>query len=306
MMEEKKEEPMKFRLLGLSLFFPSLLFAETVIASVNGTPVTDAEFHHWLKRCFRINYRVKAMQDTPIKRHLLKMYCYEKAILQRLAREGIFVKEEEVEKELKKLEEQYERRVGGEHPFARLLMERQITLNGLRWRIRFMLGVKKWAENQVREEVLRDYFEKHKNFFGGEMVRAKQITILTIDKETMEPFSPEQKRQALQRIQQIQREIRPDGSNFSELAKKYSESPSAKEGGDMGYFPQKGKVPKALAEAAFRLKVGEISPVIETPLGYHILYVTHRIPPKPVSFSKIRDWVKREFIRDKSKPLWKR
>ena len=161
-----------------------------------------------------------------------------------------------------------------------------------------MLGVKKWAEGQAREEVLRAYFQKYKNFFGGEMVRAKQITVLTVDKETMEPFLPEQKRQALRRIQKIQGELRPDGSNFSELAQKYSESPSAQEGGDMGYFPIKGKVPRALAEAAFRLKVGEISPIVETPLGYHILYVTHRIPPKPVSFSKVRDWVKREFVRD--------
>jgi peptidyl-prolyl cis-trans isomerase SurA len=60
------------------------------------------------------------------------------------------------------------------------------------------------------------------------------------------------------------------GEDFSELAKKYSEDPSAKEGGDLGFL-KKGEILPEFEEKAFSLNPGEISDVVQTPLGFHII-----------------------------------
>ncbi|HDI51475.1 hypothetical protein DRQ15_03700 [candidate division KSB1 bacterium] len=71
--------------------------------------------------------------------------------------------------------------------------------------------------------------------------------------------------EALHILQQLRQ-----GADFEELAKKYSLDPSARKGGDLGYFG-KGELLKEFEEAVLKLKPGEISGVVKTPLGYHII-----------------------------------
>ncbi len=86
-----------------------------------------------------------------------------------------------------------------------------------------------------------------------------------------------------------------NGANFSEMAKKYSaDKGSAAKGGDLGYFTR-GRMVLPFDEEAFKLKVGEISPVIETQFGFHIIKVVDR---KPIpSFEEDRDELKNLFQR---------
>lgn len=79
------------------------------------------------------------------------------------------------------------------------------------------------------------------------------------------------KEQARAQIEQIRAEA--TSKNFADLAKKNSQEPGASEsGGDLGYFGKGAMVP-AFETAAFATKVGEISQVVETPFGFHIIYV---------------------------------
>jgi parvulin-like peptidyl-prolyl isomerase len=74
------------------------------------------------------------------------------------------------------------------------------------------------------------------------------------------------------------------GADFAELAKKHSLDPSTKEsGGDLGFFPRDTLVVPEMEDVAFTLSVGQISDVIQSPMGYHILQVLERTQDKPLT-----------------------
>ncbi len=118
---------------------------------------------------------------------------------------------------------------------------------------------------KIPEKELKDYYKNHISEFKVPIkIRARHILIRTNGNK-------EHDKKALKKAEEILKKLK-NGANFVEMAKKYSEGPSAKNGGDLGYFT-KGQMVPAFDKAAFSLKKGEISGIVKTQFGYHIIKV---------------------------------
>jgi parvulin-like peptidyl-prolyl isomerase len=95
------------------------------------------------------------------------------------------------------------------------------------------------------------------------------------------------------------------GGNFSQLAKEYSiDLPMALEGGSMGTI-EKGKTLPELEKVLFTLKVGEVSEIVETRFGFHIITVDETIPPVPAPFQEVKGQVKKILLQQKEAVAYK-
>jgi peptidyl-prolyl cis-trans isomerase C len=152
---------------------------------------------------------------------------------------------------------------------------------------------------KVTDEDVRKYYDDPKNiskFEQPEMVRASHILLMTIDPETQQPLSEEKKAAKRKQMEDILKQAK-DGKDFAELAKQYTEDPGSKATGGEYTFPR-GKMVKEFEDTAFSLKPGEISGIIETRYGYHIIKVSEKIPAKKVEFDKVKERLKEALVQD--------
>jgi len=133
------------------------------------------------------------------------------------------------------------------------------------------------------------YDENPKQFQRPEEVRASHILI--------QPDPNQTKEQAKAKMEEILAEIKA-GGNFEELAKANSECPSAPNGGDLEYFPR-GKMTQSFEDVAFELEVGQISDVVETEYGYHIIKVTDHRKEGAIPFEEVKEKVLEYLVNQK-------
>src|SRR5262249_52435933 len=95
-----------------------------------------------------------------------------------------------------------------------------------------------------------------------------------------------------------------NGASFAEMAGVYSQGTQRKEGGNAGWWT-KGELSKDLAEPAFALKKGEMSPVIETPEGYYLLFAEDVQTARYVPLTELRDRIERTILDNEASRLEK-
>ncbi len=137
---------------------------------------------------------------------------------------------------------------------------------------------------KVTDDEIKQYYEKHRDrrLTRPEQVRVSHILVAT------DNVTPQQKADARQKIEQILTQAREPGADFAALAARYSDSPAKAKGGDLGFTPRRGGLAEPLAAAAFSLEVGQISDVIETEGGYHILKATDKAGPRTIPLEEAR------------------
>lgn len=145
----------------------------------------------------------------------------------------------------------------------------------------------------VSDEEIGAYYSQHRDIYEGkEAVRLQQI-LIPVPKDADEETRAKLRGEA----EEILRKLK-DGGSFEVAASRYSGGPAAESGGDLG-FVEKGTLLPVVDEAAFNLKERELSGVIESPLGFHILRVVDRRGKGVKSLSTVRDEIKREITEEK-------
>jgi peptidyl-prolyl cis-trans isomerase C len=131
-------------------------------------------------------------------------------------------------------------------------------------------------------------------FIEPEQVQASHILIMVNPDEA----SQEEKDTARKKIEELLVQVK-EGADFAELAKEHSEGPSNERGGDLGFFAR-GQMVKPFEDAAFALVEGEISDVVETQYGYHIIKATGKKPQRQVPFDEVKDQIQQSLFQEKA------
>ncbi len=150
--------------------------------------------------------------------------------------------------------------------------------------------INKYLEKTLKDRVMTEdkvkayYQANKKEFTAPEMIHAAHIMF------KVEPAAkPEEKQAVRQKAEAVLQRL-SQGENFQNLARLVSEDEtSAKHGGDLSYFA-KGHLPPQFDDAVFALKKeGEVSGIVETPMGFHIIKMLGRKPPELIPYDKVRD-----------------
>jgi peptidyl-prolyl cis-trans isomerase D len=149
----------------------------------------------------------------------------------------------------------------------------------------------------LKPEDVKAYYDQNAKRYGGqEERRASHILI-----NAPSSMAVADRAAAKAKAEALLATVKKTPDSFAEIAKKNSQDPgSAANGGDLDFFAR-GAMVKPFEEAAFNLSKGEISPVVESDFGYHIIQLTDIKGPKAKSFDELRTEVEADLLRDQAK-----
>jgi peptidyl-prolyl cis-trans isomerase C len=269
-----------------------------VVARVNGESIGKAEFEKAIKNVEgRAGQPVPAEQRDQVYRGVLDQLIAYRLLMQETKSRKIEVPENEVDARLASIKQQFP----SEDAFKQTLTQQQMTVEQLREDAKSDMRVTKMLESEVgakvavqAQDVNTFYQQNPDKFKQGERVRASHILIRTAENADVKT-----KEVAKTKAADVLKEVK-SGKDFSELAKNYSQDPgSAANGGDLGYFAQGQMVP-AFEQAAFTLKPGEVSNVVETPFGYHIIKVADKQAARTVPLDEVKPQIE-QFLQNQQR-----
>jgi peptidyl-prolyl cis-trans isomerase C len=196
-------------------------------------------------------------------------------------------------------------------PPAELLKALLLTEDDLKTQIIAQLRWDAFVDQQAPDKVLREQFEKNKDMYDGSAVHARHLLLSPAKGDAKAAAEAKTKlltwkKQIEEQAQAAVAKLPANADNltrektrtkaiedaFAELAKKESACPSKAQGGDVGWFPRVGRMVEPFAKAAFALKPYEISDVVETEFGLHLILCIEHRPGKDVKFENVREMVK--------------
>ncbi len=257
-----------------------------VVARVNGETITKADFDEAVKELEAgAGQPVPADQRDQVFRGVLDQLIGYRLLLQETKARKIAVTDADLDARIGEIRKQFP----SEEAFKQVLGQRGLTLERLRGDARNDLAVTKMLQAELGaaiavkpEQVTEFYTQNPSQFQQGERVRASHILI-----GFPENADAAAKTQARTKAAEILKEVKA-GKDFAGLAKQHSSDPgSAQNGGDLGFF-QKGQMVPPFDQAAFTMKPGETSDLVETNFGYHIIRVAAHEASRTVPLDDVR------------------
>jgi peptidyl-prolyl cis-trans isomerase C len=257
-----------------------------VLARVNGEAVNKTEFDRAITALeARNGGPVPAQQRDRIVREVLDQIVSYKLLIQESRARKIVVEDSEVDARMKEIQGQFP----SEDAFKQMLTSRKTTIDQVRADIRQDVTVQKLIASAIADKVavkpeqITDFFAKNPDQFKQpERVRASHI-LITVPKGS----DAAAKTAARTKAADILKDVKA-GKDFAALAKQHSQDPgSAQNGGDLGFF-QQGQMVGPFNDVAFNLTPGQVSDLVETEFGFHIIKVAEKQSARAVPLDEVR------------------
>ena len=267
------------------------------VAVVNGSVITQEELDREVslvrQRFASMGRPMGDVQLLAIKGQVLETLISRELLYQEGQKKGIKVEKNRLEAEYEGLK----KRFPSEEEFKNRLSSMKISEAEVKSQIERGLLIQELIDKQITQKVVvpekevKGYYDSHPDSFRKpEQVRASHI-LIKVDPKADES----QKAAARKKLEEIRRRLLK-GEDFVTLAREFSEGPSKVKGGDLGYFGR-GQMVKPFEDAAFALKIGELSDVVETRFGYHLIKVTGKNPETIIAYADIKERLQ-QYLKD--------
>jgi peptidyl-prolyl cis-trans isomerase C len=277
-----------------------------VAATVNGQPIPEVAIQRVLKQ-----QRVPPEEHATARPEILDHLIDNLLIDQYLLKHKLAVDDKEVQAKLQEIREDLKK--GGQDP-EKVLQGLMLTEVELKTEMAAHLRWEKFCTGQATEKALRDLLAQVPDAFDGSAVRARHILIIPADtNQATHDAAKNQLRQFRKQVEAAvaeglaklpsnadalareQERIKKTEETFAAIARASSHCPSKRDGGELGTFPRLGSMVEPFAKAAFALKPFEMSDVVQTKFGYHVILVTGRKAGQPTKFEEVKEAVHEEF-----------
>jgi peptidyl-prolyl cis-trans isomerase C len=267
-----------------------------VLARVNGQPVTKADFDRLVKNVEAGRGPIPADKRDEVLRSVLDQLITYSVLKQEAAARKLTVSDADVDAQVAQMQKQFP----SEAEFNTALAARNATVAQLKADARVDMAINKMMEAELASTTAatdadaQDFYTKNPDKFKqGETVRASHILV-----KVEESADDAMKKVARSKIDAVLKRAKA-GEDFAALAKENSADGSAAQGGDLGFFPRGQMVP-AFDQAVFALKPGEISEVVTTQFGYHIIKLTEKKEASTIPLETVKPRVL-EFLTNQKK-----
>jgi peptidyl-prolyl cis-trans isomerase SurA len=283
-------------------------FAKTVdriIAKVDETIITQSELEErtYVKIMALRKENVRPMpSQKEVMYDELKRMIDEKLLLGAGRKSGLEVTEANVTKAIDDIKASNGLQEG---QLEKMLEAESKSLDEYKQKIHDQIMISKVISFEVRKRVvvndeeIEKYYNEHlKDYWISEKLQLRHILFLMNDS-----LLEEDKRTKKRKAREALRKIRM-GEDFVAVARKYSEDISASTGGDLGEI-ERGKMVPEFEKAAFLLKEGEVSSLVKTPYGLHIIKVDKIIPGQTLPLDRVKDQIRNQFLDQKMNEAYK-
>ncbi len=265
-------------------------------------PDITPEFSYHLLRNALNGYRKNLSQLEPneytqVYRKASKSYALESLVIASPEADGLVISEQQLDDSLAAVAERYTSRDeflgdlesnGLDEEGLRKALYRELMFDSVMQRVAARSA-------EVNELDVHLFYEMHNERFQTPETRVASHLLITIN-----PDYPENTREAaLERMQQVSDKLAGRGNRFEEFAKRYSECPTAMEGGKLGEV-SRGQLYERLDAALFKLEAGEVSGIVESEMGFHILYCEKIKSARSVPLSKAAPRI-REVLQERQR-----
>jgi peptidyl-prolyl cis-trans isomerase C len=264
---------------------------QVVAARVNGEVISLAEVDAALKQRLMPLSAETAAQMRQLRAEVLTGLIDDLLVRQFLREHGPKIDPAEINQQLAALQTALKAQ---DKSFAAYLREQDQTEVQLRANMTLLLQLDRYVKQNTTEADLKHFYEANKDYFDNVTVRTSHIVIrLPAD------AAPAERDKARQRLRALRADIAAGKIDFASAAKANSQSPSAPKGGDIGFIERKFQIiDEAYAKTAFAMKVGEISDVVQTEIGLHLIKVTERKAGKPLKYEQVAENVRDAYAEE--------